>query len=236
MRLPGAAAGRGAAAREGRGAAAGAPPAAAAVHRPSAVAPRLPDHWCGECRTHFGEVQKALGLIGVKFALNERIVRGLDYYMRTAFEFTTTKLGSQSAVAAGGRYDGLVAELGGPDIAGVGFALGMERLVLLLEAAQLEPKREDLVFFAVLGDAAQEAVLPIIQTLRRDGVRVEWDYAARSLKAQMRRAGRVGAETVVIIGDEEIGKGTAVVRDMRAGTQRDVRIRDLPMHFVQIGG
>lgn len=205
-------------------------------HKLVAAAPRLPDHWCGECRAHFGEVQKALGLIGVKFALNERIVRGLDYYMRTAFEFTTTKLGSQSAVAAGGRYDGLVAELGGPDIAGVGFALGMERLVLLLEAAQREPKREDLIFFAVLGDAAQQAVLPVIQTLRRDGVRVEWDYAARSLKAQMRRAGRIGAETVVIIGDEEIGKGSAVVRDMRVGTQRDVRIRDLPMHFVQIGG
>lgn len=199
-------------------------------------APRLPDHWCAGCREHFGFVARALDQIGVKFRQNEKIVRGLDYYMRTAFEFTTTRLGSQSAVAAGGRYDGLVEELGGPAVAGVGFALGVERLALLMEDQSKGAAAEDLVFFAVLGDAAQEAVLPIIQTLRRDGVRVEWDYASHSLKSQMRRAAKSGAETVVIIGDDEIAKGCAQVRNMRDATQREVRIRDLPMHFVQIGG
>ncbi len=199
-------------------------------------APRISAHWCGGCREHFDAVCRALKQAGVGYAVNERIVRGLDYYMRTAFEFVTDRLGAQSAVAAGGRYDGLVKELGGPAVAGVGFALGVERLVLLIEAAGRPQKAEDIIFFAVLGEKAQDAVLPIIQTLRRDGVCVEWDYASRSLKSQMRRAAKVGAETVVIIGDDEMGKGLAVVRDMRAGTQREVRIRDLPMHFVQIGG
>lgn len=199
-------------------------------------APVISAHWCETCREHFSSVQVALKLLDVPFVINEKIVRGLDYYMRTAFEFTTGKLGAQSAVVGGGRYDGLVAALGGPDIAGVGFALGIERLIMLLEAQQKGKEPSDIVFFAVLGNLARDAVLPIIQTLRRDGVCVEWDYAARSLKAQMRRAGRIGAETVVIIGDDEITKGHAIVRDMRAGAQREVRISDLPMHFVQIGG
>jgi len=199
-------------------------------------APRLPDHWCLSCREHFGSVKRALDLVGVKYVLNDRIVRGLDYYMRTAFEFTTTRLGAQSAVAAGGRYDGLVKELGGPAVPGVGFALGMERLALLLEGQEGKSKPEDLVFFAVLGEAAQDAALPIIQTLRRDGVRVEWDYAERSLKSQMRRAAKVAAETVVIIGDEEVARGVAQVRDMRKAAQHEVRIQDLPRHFVQIVG
>lgn len=198
--------------------------------------PAISAHWCSSCRSHFEAVRGALDLLGVSYQHDENIVRGLDYYMRTAFEFITDQIGAQGAVVGGGRYDGLVAALGGPDVAGVGFALGMERLILLLEAQREALRREDLIFFAVLGKQAEMTILPILQTLRRDGVRVEWDYAARSLKAQMRRAGRIEAETVVIVGDDEIAKGLATVRDMRAGTQREVRIRDLPMHFVQIGG
>ncbi len=199
-------------------------------------APRISTFWCGECEPHFAAVRAALEQLEIPFSVNERIVRGLDYYMRTAFEFTTTKLGAQNAVAAGGRYDGLVKELGGPDVAGVGFALGMERLILLLEMERANGRAQDLVFFAVLGEKARDAVLPLIQTIRRDGVRVVWDYAGKSLKAQMRRADRLSAETVVIVGDDEITKGIAQVRDMRAGTQAEVRIRDLPLHFVEIGG
>jgi histidyl-tRNA synthetase len=199
-----------------------------------ARAPRISGHWCAACREHFDLVCNTLDLLGVSYQLNERIVRGLDYYMRTAFEIVSGKLGAQNAVIAGGRFDGLVKALGGPDIAGVGFALGMERLLMLLEERRTRVPVEDLIFFAVIGEKAQKAVLPIIQTLRRDGVRVEWDYAARSLKAQMRRAGRLGAKTAVIAGDDEIAKGQALVRDMRSGTQHAVRISDLPMHFVQI--
>lgn len=201
-----------------------------------AEAPRLPDHWCEACVEHFQAVRDGLELLGVPFVHNERIVRGLDYYVRTAFEITTTALGAQNAVAAGGRFDGLVAALGGPEVAGIGFALGVERLLLLLREQGMDGRKEDLVFFALMGEQARRAMLPIIQTIRRDGVRAEWDFAGRSLKAQMRMANRIGAESVVIVGDEEIAKGEAVVRDMRAQTQHAVRLRDLPLHFVQIGG
>ncbi len=201
-----------------------------------AEAPRLPDHWCEDCVAHFQAVREGLELVGVPFVHNERIVRGLDYYVRTAFEITTTALGAQNAVAAGGRFDGLVAALGGPDVAGIGFALGVERLLLLLREQGMDGRTEDLVFFALMGEPARRAMLPIVQTIRRDGVRAEWDFAGRSLKAQMRMANRIGAESVVIVGDEEIAKGEAVVRDMRAQTQQTVRLRDLPLHFVEIGG
>lgn len=200
------------------------------------AAPSLSDHRCGVCRSHYDAVKLALDSVGVTYTENDRIVRGLDYYMRTAFEFTSSGLGTQNAIAGGGRYDGLVRALGGPDVPGVGFALGMERIISLLEGAQKKAEPEDVIFFAAIGEAAQTAVLPIIQTLRRAGVRAEWSYAARSLKSQMRQASKLNAESVVIIGDDEMAKGEAQVRDMRAGTQRTVRIKDLPMHFVQIGG
>ncbi len=202
-----------------------------------AKAPLIGQHLCVDCEEHFGIVQKALKGIDVPFTVNQRIVRGLDYYMRTAFEFISGKLGAQNAVSAGGRYDGLVKDLGGPDVAGVGFALGMERFILLMEAQKkAEVPKEDLIYCAVLGEAALEKALPLIQKLRRDGVRVEWDFASRSLKAQMRHADKLGAESVIILGDQELAKGMAVVRDMRAKTQQEVRLVDLPMHFVPIGG
>lgn len=199
-------------------------------------APSISIFWCQGCRDHFAAVQRSLAILHVPSILNEKIVRGLDYYVRTAFEFTSARLGAQSAISAGGRYDGLVAALGGPDVPGVGFALGLERLALLLDETRSEGGKQDIVFFAILGERAQEATFPIIQTLRRDGVRVEWNYACRSLKTQMRRAGKIGAETVVIVGDDEVGRGHAIVRDMRAATQREVRLADLPMHFVRVEG
>lgn len=200
-------------------------------------APTISRWWCEKCKTHFDGVKDGLKILGIDFVVNERIVRGLDYYLRTAFEFTTTKLGSQNAVAAGGRYDGLVRDLGGPDTPGVGYAIGVERLVLLMEAQHGKPKRkQDLVYFAVLGGNAAQKILPTIQMLRKDGVRVEWDFGAKSLKAQMRRADKLNAESVVIVGDDELVKGHAVVRDMRAKTQHEVKLSELPMHFVQIGG
>jgi histidyl-tRNA synthetase len=200
-------------------------------------APTIGHFWCEKCKTHFDGVKDGLKNINIPFVVNERIVRGLDYYLRTAFEFTTTKLGAQNAVAAGGRYDGLVRDLGGPDMPGVGYAIGVERLVLLMEQHHGKPKRkEDLVYFAVLGEKVAEKILPMIQTLRKDGVRVEWDFGAKSLKSQMRRADKLGAESVVIIGEDELAKGHAVVRDMRAKTQHEVKLAELPMHFVSIGG
>lgn len=200
-------------------------------------APVMLENVCAACRDHFHAVQSSLKKVEIPFVVNERIVRGLDYYMRTAFEFTTGDLGAQNAISAGGRYDGLVRDLGGPDIPGVGFALGLERLVLLLDAqGKARPPVSDTVYFAVLGEASLEAALPIIQKLRRDCVRIEWDFASKSLKAQMRRADKLGAESVIILGDDELARGIAIVRDMRTKVQHEVRLADLPMHFVQIGG
>jgi histidyl-tRNA synthetase len=197
-------------------------------------APRLPDYWCNPCKEHFGSVRKALGAMGIEHELKPGIVRGLDYYMRTAFEFIAGSLGAQNAVAAGGRYDGLVKALGGPDIPGVGCALGIERLVILMGKREEAGPPVHPVFFAIMGDQAAAAALPAIQTLRSDGVRVEWDYSMRSLKAQMRRANKIGAGTVVIVGDDEVAKGHATVRDMHTGAQHEVRIADLPRHFVRV--
>jgi len=199
-------------------------------------APRFSAFWCDACVTHFSAVKQTLDGIGVSYVVNEQVVRGLDYYMRTAFEFTTTKLGAQNAVLAGGRYDGLVRGLGGPDVAGIGFAMGMERLVLLLQDSTKKDPVDDVVYFAVIGELAGRKALPVINLLRRDGIRVEWDYAAKSLKSQMRKAGKIEAGSVVIMGDDEITRGEVIVKNMKTGEQQNVRIKDLPFHFINIGG
>jgi histidyl-tRNA synthetase len=188
--------------------------------------------WCEGCASHFAEVQTALNVLHVPFKINPRIVRGLDYYMRTAFEVTTTRLGAQSAVAAGGRYDGLVRQLGGPDIPGVGFAIGEDRLLLLLEdAGTLTLPREAGVCFVMLGRAARDTLLPIIQRLRREGVAVQWDYDERSLKAQMKHADKMGAQLTVIVGDDELKNKAAIVKTMATGTQETVAFDNL-IHYL----
>lgn len=205
-------------------------------HDPLNKAPLISKYWCKNCVDHFDGVKKGLKELQIPFVINEKIVRGLDYYIRTAFEFTTAKLGSQNAIAAGGRYDGLVRDLGGPDVPGVGYAIGVERLILLLDQVHgTSSPRKDLVYFAVIGEKLALKVLDIIQVLRKDGVRVEWDFGVKSLKAQMRRADKLGAESVVIIGEDELAKGSALVRDMRSKKQHEVRIKELPMHFVKVG-
>lgn len=198
-------------------------------------APEIGTHLCDDCKTHFAGVQKHLKALKVPFVVNHRIVRGLDYYVRTAFEFTSDKLGAQNAICAGGRYDGLVRAMGGPEVAGVGFSIGVERIILLMETLGKVPKFDrELVFFALLGEKPVEKILPMINTLRLDGVNCEWDYESRSLKAQMRYAGKLQAHTVVIVGEDEISKGTAVVRNMHTGEQSEIRIDDLPRRFVHV--
>jgi histidyl-tRNA synthetase len=143
------------------------------------------------------------------------MVRGLDYYCRTAFEIVAPGLGAQNAIGGGGRYDGLVHELGGPKIAGVGFALGMERLVLALEDRDL-PGAELEFFVAPLGESAETAAIQIAHRLRSDGARVEVESGGKSLKSQMRRAGKLGARFVLILGDEELSSEEMTIRDMQA--------------------
>jgi len=148
------------------------------------------------------------------------MVRGLDYYTRTTFELVTGLLGAQSAVAAGGRYDGQISDLGGPQLPGIGFAMGVERVALLLAERELR-KRPDL-FIASIGDAAQDEAFRLMGLLQLRGVSVEIDYEGKSLKSQMRRSDKFGSRFTLIIGEEELAKGRAVLKEMDAGVQVEV--------------
>ncbi|MEJ0046049.1 MAG: histidine--tRNA ligase [Rhodospirillales bacterium] len=172
-------------------------------------------------------VQHQLALFGIPFVENPRIVRGLDYYSHTAFEFVTTRLGAQGTVMAGGRYDGLVAEMGGPPTPAVGWAAGVERLAMLLPASPPAPQP---VAIVPLGDAAAAASIGILQALRHAGVRAETAYRG-NLKRRMERANKIGARAAVIIGDEELANGVATVRDFASGTQSKIALADLPAHL-----
>jgi histidyl-tRNA synthetase len=187
-------------------------------------APSILDSLCEECRSHFESVQHWLRQADVKFLLNPRMVRGLDYYCRTTFEWTSNQLGSQNAVAAGGRYDGLVEELGGPAIPGVGFALGMERLALLLRMTGNDEAVGPSLFIVWIGARARDWAFPMVHRLRRKGVSVEIEGDARSLKSQMRRADKLRADSVLIIGENELEKGTAILRDMKSKRQEKMSL------------
>jgi histidyl-tRNA synthetase len=185
-------------------------------------APSILDSLCAACREHFETVQRLLRETGVGFTLNPRMVRGLDYYCRTTFEWTTTRLGAQSAIAAGGRYDGLVQELGGPAIPGVGFAMGVERLTMLLRLQEGATARGPELFVVWVGKSARDWVFPVVHRLRQKGIAVEMEGEARSLKSQMRRADKFKAVSVLIVGDDELANGRAVLRDMATKQQQEI--------------
>lgn len=197
-------------------------------------APTILDYLGRESSEHFDEVCKGLSARNVKYVLNPRIVRGLDYYMRTAFEVTTTHLGAQSAICGGGRYDGLVKQLGGPNVPGIGFGIGIERLVLLLEAINGErvvARDEKHVFIAALGSEARRKIIPLIEQLRVVGVAVEWDFDDRSLKAQMKRADRSRASQVIIFGEDELKRGILVLRNLTTKEQIEIETNKLVQHL-----
>jgi histidyl-tRNA synthetase len=181
-------------------------------------APSLLDHLCGECKDHFDKVLTGLKQLGVEYRLNKFMVRGLDYYCRTTFEFITSDLGSQAAVAAGGRYDGLIENLGGPkNSPGIGFAMGMERLVLLLQQQEKSLVEEESVdlFIAGIGAEGSRAGFGLAHQIRAMKYSVAMDYEGRSLKSQMKQANKAGARFVLIIGDDEISSGKGVLRNMQ---------------------
>lgn len=176
---------------------------------------------CSSCMTHFESVKGLLTELKVPFKINGRLVRGLDYYTRTTFEITTDKLGAQNAVAAGGRYDGLVEELGGPSIPGTGFALGMERMAALLPEEMQRPNRID-IFLVPLGAEARRRALLMLHSLRTRGIRAESEYQERSLKSQMRQADKIGAAFAGILGENELARGVLVLRDMQSKVQTEI--------------
>jgi len=192
-----------------------------------AQAPRLLDFICSTCRDPFEVVRESLKTFGLSFDLNTRMVRGLDYYTKTAFEVTAGSLGAQNAIAGGGRYDRLVKDLGGPDIAGIGFAIGLERLISMLPV-----KDEDFVvvphlFIAALGGQAQERAFALCNRLRMMGVQTEMDYTGKSLKSQMKRADKLKSRYTLIMGDRELTEGRAELRDMVRGTQETLGLDTL---------
>jgi histidyl-tRNA synthetase len=173
------------------------------VQEALADAPKIGEALCDECREHFEAVQAHLEDYGVEFTLSPTLVRGLDYYTRTAFEFVDEAIGAQSSICGGGRYDGLIEQLGGQPTPGIGFGAGIERLLLSLEEAGVAPEPEELDVFVALHDAdLKPRVLPLVQELRRRGLRAELDYAGRSLKGQLTHARRLGARAIVEWGPE----------------------------------
>jgi histidyl-tRNA synthetase len=191
-------------------------------------APSLLEHLCADCADHLSGVQEGLEQLGVQYSLNKFMVRGLDYYTRTTFEFITGDLGAQAAVGAGGRYDGLIEQLGGPrGVPGIGFALGMERLVLLLQQkeAELAASGVDLLV-AGLGEQSSRYGFGLTHALRTGGMRVVMDLEGRSLKSQMKQAGKLGVPYVLILGENELAEGKAVLRNMATQEQQEILLQD----------
>mgnify|MGYP005827063067 FL=1 len=192
-------------------------------------APDMLDYLCDECRDAFEDVKKNLDAMGIAYTVDPRIVRGLDYYTKTAFEFVTESNGTQGTVCGGGRYDHLIEEIGGPPIPGVGFGLGIERLLMLMDEHGVEiPQPEPLkAFIAVMGDDAKAFGLKLLRELRQKGVKAEMDTLARNIKGQFKYADRLGAKYTVVIGDNELAEGAVSIKEMATSQQRPVKLDDL---------
>lgn len=190
-------------------------------------APVILDFICAQCREHFEKVEEYLEILHIPFILNTKMVRGLDYYTRTAFEITTQSLGAQNAVTGGGRYDGLVQMLGGPDISGIGFAIGFDRLISMIPEKDTEYVGRPNIFIAALGDKAQDFAFSLCNELRLADIRAEMDFSGRSLKSQMKRSNKLNCSHTLIIGEKEMEEGSAQLRNMGDGTQESVDINDI---------
>lgn len=197
-------------------------------------APKITDYLCDDCKAHFDGVKELLKEANVDFTVNPYIVRGLDYYTRTVFEFVTTSLGSQGTVCGGGRYDNLIAQIGGNSTPGVGFGMGIERVLMLMEAEGVEiPLPSPVkVYVAAMGENAYKKAFGVVSKLRDNGVKAELDHAGRGVKAQFKYADKIGAEFVATIGDNELSSGKCNVKRMADGTTEEVGIDDLVKYFV----
>ena len=192
-------------------------------------APKSIDHLCEGCADHMDKLKNHLNEMGIEYEIDTNIVRGLDYYTRTVFEFICTGIGAQSTICGGGRYDGLMKEIGGPAMPGIGFAMGITRLILAMEAYGAVPANEHapLLYIAPMGAAAQCKAAGIVAKLRRQGVYAEYDLVARSLKAQMKYADKINAKYTLIIGDNEIESGKAILKNMQESSQTEVDFNDM---------
>lgn len=189
-------------------------------------APTVLDYICDDCREHFEGVKKCLDSVGIEYTVNPTIVRGLDYYTRTVFEFVSSSIGAQGTVCGGGRYDGLIEELGGQHTPSLGYAIGIERLLLLLEAQGIEIPAAPTcdIYIAGLGEKAQLKSFELVKTVRSSSLSAECDIVGRSLKAQMKYADKIGAKFSIVLGDSEIESGKAQLKNMETGEKTEISL------------
>lgn len=199
-------------------------------------APSLTNYLCDECETHFSKLQQMLKAVGVDYVLNDRLVRGLDYYTKTAFEIQYTPLGAQSAVCGGGRYDGLVQECGGQPTPAIGFAVGLERVLWALENQKLLPEMKESqdVFVIYAGENTQLRAFELVTKLRQNSLKAQMDFSGRSLKSQLKLANRLNANYVIIIGEDELNKGVVTFKNMQTSEQVELKLEDIGTIISQI--
>lgn len=198
-------------------------------------APSILDCLCDECHDHFADLQKYLRAIGIDYEIDPTLVRGLDYYTKTAFELKYLPLGAQSSILGGGRYDGLVEECGGPVTPAVGFATGLERVLLALEMQNLLPAVDNSVDIAIvaLGENVQAKAFEVLQQLRYNGYKVFMDFGNKSMKSQMKQANKQGSTYCLILGEDELARDAIIVKDMKNSSQTEMSLADLFVKFAQ---
>jgi histidyl-tRNA synthetase len=189
------------------------------------MAPTTVESLGNDCKTHIERVKSSLDTFGIKYIINPKIVRGLDYYTRTVFEITTEELGAQNAVAAGGRYDGLVGEFGGPPTPAIGFSIGMERLVMLHEKTVTDVFQREIDYLvAYIGEGTKDTAFKIAYDLRARGLSAEIGFEIKSLKSQLKRADKLGVKHTIIVGEEELGRGKVKIRDMKSSSEKELTL------------
>ena len=199
----------------------------------AAKAPVVLDYLCDDCKEHFEGVKAHLKAQGIEYTVNPQIVRGLDYYTRTVFEFVSGDIGAQATVCGGGRYDGLISQMGGPQVPSLGFGMGIERLMLVLknQGIELPEKPKTQLYIAALGDKASLKATKYSALLRDEGYSVQTDVCARGLKAQMKFANKIGAKFLIVLGDDEIEKGKAKLKDMADGSETEINLNEIVEDF-----
>ncbi|MBQ9104078.1 MAG: histidine--tRNA ligase [Clostridia bacterium] len=197
-------------------------------------APKILDYLCDDCNTHFSRVQELLKISGVEYKINPEIVRGLDYYTRTVFEFVSNNIGAQGTVCGGGRYDGLISQLGGNEIPGIGFALGIERLLLLMDniGAFVGENPVPEVYFATMGEKAISKAFELATLLRANGIICDLDLKGRGIKAQFKYADKIGAKKVAVIGESELEKGVVKLKDMGSGNEEELNFDEFAKKII----
>lgn len=192
-------------------------------------APKTTEHLCDDCAEHYTTLRQCLDVMGIEYVDDPKIVRGLDYYTRTVFEFQFDGIGSQNALGGGGRYDNLIESVGGPELSGIGFAMGMNRLILAMEESNIDfpSAQTPLLYIASLGSEASIWAVKVTEQLRNEGVYVECDTVGRSLKAQMKYANKIGAKYTIMVGDNELSTGKAQLRNMSESSQSEISLDDI---------